>query len=106
MDTPQDQIVEFIMVGQRQATGYKLWDIAPAPTDLSRRRVVVEELDVEAADALGEVDIIKGATPRQAVDAFLADLRWMSGNQDYALTADSNTSCLEEDGGRPADRSA
>jgi hypothetical protein len=88
------QSQEFILVGRRGATSYTLWDIAPAPADLSRRRRVVEELDVEAADALGEVDIIPGATAARALDIFLDGLRAASGNPDYALAPGSNTSGL------------
>ncbi|MFF3654921.1 magnesium chelatase domain-containing protein [Streptomyces olivochromogenes] len=88
------QIPEFIIVGRRDAASYTLWDIAPAPFDLSRRQRVVEELDVEAADAFGQVDIIQGATAAQALDAFLDGLRWASGNPDYALAPSSDTSNL------------
>ncbi|PWI15989.1 hypothetical protein DI272_18830 [Streptomyces sp. Act143] len=85
---------EFIIVGRVDAASYTLWDIAPAPVDLTRRQVVVEELDVEAADALGEVNIIKGATAAEALDSFLEGLRQASGNPEYALAPNSNTSNL------------
>jgi hypothetical protein len=88
------QTPEFIIVGRRDAASYTLWDIAPAPFDLSRRQKVVEELEVEAADALGEVDIIQGATAAKALDGFLDGLRWASGNLDYALAPNSDTSNL------------
>lgn len=85
---------EFIIVGRRGAASYTLWDVAPAPFDLTHRRKVVEELDVEAADALGEVDIIKGTTAAEALDSFLDGLRQASGNPDYALAPNSDTSNL------------
>jgi hypothetical protein len=88
------QTPEFIIVGRRDAASYTLWDIAPAPFDLSRRQEVVEELDVEAADAFGEVDIVQGATAAEALDGFLDGLRQASGNPEYALAPDSNTSNL------------
>jgi hypothetical protein len=88
------QTPEFIIVGRRDAASYTLWDIAPAPADLTRRRKVVEELDVEAGDAFGQVDIIQGATAAEALDTFIDRLRWVSGNPDYALAPNSNTSNL------------
>ncbi|MFJ3249102.1 magnesium chelatase domain-containing protein [Streptomyces sp. NPDC086782] len=88
------QTPEFIIVGRRDAASYTLWDIAPAPAGLSRRQRVVEELDVEAGDALGQVDIIQGATAAEALDGFLDGLRWASGNPEYALAPNSNTSNL------------
>ncbi|MFJ1607020.1 hypothetical protein ACIOHS_27155 [Streptomyces sp. NPDC088253] len=96
---------DFIMVGQCQGGGYTLWDIAPAPVDLSRRQVVVEELDVEAADAFGTVNIVSGTTAREAVNSFLMGMRQQSGLDDYDLTADSRTENLEalEKTERPAD---
>ncbi|MCX4609428.1 magnesium chelatase domain-containing protein [Streptomyces mirabilis] len=87
-------IPEFIIVGRQDAASYTLWDIAPAPADLTRRRRAVEELEVEAGDALGQVDIIKGATAAEALDSFLDGLRWASGNPEYALAPNSNTSNL------------
>ncbi|MCX4458593.1 hypothetical protein OOK58_42550 [Streptomyces sp. NBC_01728] len=85
---------EFIIVGRQDAASYTLWDIAPAPADLTRRQKVVEELEVEAGDALGQVDIIKGATAAEALDSFLDGLRWASGNPEYALAPNSDTSNL------------
>ncbi|MEU5497948.1 magnesium chelatase domain-containing protein [Streptomyces griseofuscus] len=85
---------EFIIVGRRDAASYTLWDIAPAPADLIRRRRAVEELDVEAGDALGQVDIIQGATGAEALDSFIDGLRRASGNPDYALAPTSNLSNL------------
>ncbi|MEU0060938.1 hypothetical protein ABZ035_31820, partial [Streptomyces sp. NPDC006334] len=90
---------EFIIVGQCQGTGYTLWDIAPAPIDLSRRNAVIEELGVDAADAFGAVNTVWAATPREAIDNFLADMREQSGFKDYGLTADSRTDCLDEPAG-------
>ncbi|MEU1852901.1 magnesium chelatase domain-containing protein [Streptomyces sp. NPDC019990] len=80
----------YFIAGQCQGTGYTLWDIAPAPIDLTRRAVMLEELEVEAADALGTVNVITGPTARAALDGYLADIRQYSGQDDYALTADSN----------------
>ncbi|WP_030236817.1 hypothetical protein [Streptomyces sp. NRRL S-350] len=64
---------EFVIVG-RDGAGYTLWDAAPAPTDPVRRARVLEELGVEAMDALGRVDTARGATAREAVDRLLARL--------------------------------
>ncbi|MEU7323390.1 hypothetical protein ABZ682_22985 [Streptomyces griseoviridis] len=87
---------DFIMVGQCQGSGYTLWDIAPAPVDLTRRQMVVEELDDEAADADGSTEIVTGATAREAVNSFLMDQRQQSGLHDYDLTADSQTDRIAE----------
>ncbi|MYR63208.1 hypothetical protein GTY54_45750 [Streptomyces sp. SID625] len=91
MTATQTQTPEFIIVGRRETASYTLWDIAPAPADLTRRQRVVEHLDVEAADALREVDIIQGATAAEALDSFIDGLRRASGNPDYALAPNSNT---------------
>ncbi|MFJ5037963.1 hypothetical protein [Streptomyces parvulus] len=86
---------EFIIVGQCQGTGYTLWDIAPAPVNPTGRETVLEELGVDAMDALGSVNTAYGATAREALDNFLADMRKQSGLDDYALTADSQTDGLD-----------
>ncbi|MEW2568347.1 magnesium chelatase domain-containing protein [Streptomyces sp. NPDC047070] len=88
-------LTEFIIVGQCQGTGYTLWDIAPAPVDPTRRAVALEELGVDAMDAFGSVETVHGATPREAVANFLAQMREQSGLDDYDLTADSRTDTLE-----------
>ncbi|MFF5968238.1 magnesium chelatase domain-containing protein [Streptomyces collinus] len=87
---------EFIIVGQCQGTGYTLWDIAPAPTDPARRAAVLEEIGVDAADALGSMNTEHGATAREALANFLADMRRQSGLDDYDLTADSRTERIDE----------
>ncbi|MFF6801107.1 magnesium chelatase domain-containing protein [Streptomyces sp. NPDC012616] len=91
MTATTTQASEFIIVGQCQGVGFTLWDIAPAPTDPFRRATVIEELGVDAADAFGSVNTAWGATARDAVDNFVADLREQSGLDDYSLTADSRT---------------
>ncbi|MGY3199740.1 magnesium chelatase domain-containing protein [Streptomyces sp. TE5632] len=88
------QARDFIIIGRLDAASYTLWDIAPAPTDLSRRQRVVEELGVETGDAFGQVDIVQGATATEALDSFLGGLRWASGNPDFALAPNSNTDGL------------
>ncbi|MFJ6561930.1 hypothetical protein ACIQMV_19130 [Streptomyces sp. NPDC091412] len=90
------KVCEFIIVGQCQGTGYTLWDIAPAPTNPARRAAVLEEIGVDAADAFGSVSTERGATPREALDKFLADMREQSGLDEYGLTADSQTGSLDE----------
>ncbi|MFC7791388.1 hypothetical protein [Streptomyces cinereoruber] len=85
---------EFIIVGQDQGTGYTLWDVAPAPTDPTRRATVLEELGVEAADAFGSVTLEWAATAHAAVNQLLTALRDSSGVDDYALTPDSRTENL------------
>lgn len=94
MSTTETSTREFILVGQCQGTGYTLWDIAPAPTDASRRATVLEELGVDAMDAFGSVNTAHGATAREALDSFLAEMREQSGLDDYGLTADSKTDNL------------
>ncbi|MFB0617250.1 hypothetical protein [Streptomyces sp. AGS-58] len=90
---------EFIIAGQDRGTGFTLWGIVPAPTDPARRAAVLEELGVDAADAFGSVNTEYGATPREALGRFLADMRKQSGLDDYGLTADSRTDCLDEPAG-------
>ncbi|MDQ0762016.1 hypothetical protein [Streptomyces canus] len=90
---------EFIIVGQERGAGYALWDIAPAPTDPAKRSAVLEELGVDAADAFGDVNTEWGATPREALDNFLAIMREQSGLDDYGLTPDSRTEKLDEQEG-------
>lgn len=85
---------EFIIVGQDQGTGYTLWDVAPAPTDPARRAAVLEELGVDAMDALGQVSTEWATTPRQAVARLLETLREQTGLDDYGLTPDSRTENL------------
>ncbi|MGW2951534.1 magnesium chelatase domain-containing protein [Streptomyces eurythermus] len=87
---------EFIIVGQCQGTGFTLWDIAPAPTDPARRAAVLEEIGVDAADALGDVNTERGATAREAVDNFLARMRRQSGLDDYGLTPGSRMDRIDE----------
>ncbi|MGA5497727.1 hypothetical protein ACPCSP_25525 [Streptomyces cinereoruber] len=93
---------EFIIVGQDQGTGYTLWDIAPAPTDPTRRSVVLEELGVEAMDAFGSVTLEWATTPRAAVNQLLTARRDSSGLDDYGLTPDSRTENLGAEEPLPA----
>ena len=94
--TPTPEVREFIIVGQCQGTGYQLWDIEPAPTNPARRAAVLEEIGVDAADAFGSVNTEHGATAREAVEAFLADMRKQSGLDDYGLAEGSQTDKLDE----------
>ncbi|MEU0181439.1 magnesium chelatase domain-containing protein [Streptomyces sp. NPDC006207] len=85
---------EYIIAGVNRGTGYTLWDIAPAPTDPDKRTRILEELGVDAADALGAIETVWAATAREAVTTLLAELGQRSGLADYGLTDDSNTDCL------------
>ncbi|MFC8887091.1 hypothetical protein ACFT54_10075 [Streptomyces cinereoruber] len=85
---------EFIIVGQNRGNGYTLWDVAPAPTDPTRRATVLEELGIEAMDALGSVELEWATTARAAVNQLLTTLRDASGLDEYALTPDSRTENL------------
>ncbi|WP_019548608.1 magnesium chelatase domain-containing protein [Streptomyces sulphureus] len=77
---------EFIIVGQDQGTSYTLWDVAPAPTNDTKRAIALEEIGVEAMDALGEVTTVWATDARAAVDQLVADLREQSGLDDYTLS--------------------
>ncbi|MEU8870459.1 magnesium chelatase domain-containing protein [Streptomyces javensis] len=81
---------EYIIVGQGRGVSYTLWDVAPAPTDATKRAIALEEIGVEAMDALGEVATVWAASAREAVDQHVADLRERSGIDDYGLSTDSN----------------
>lgn len=81
--------IEFIIAGSDTGTGYTLWDVAPAPTDPTRRAIVLEELDVDAFDAFGTVTTEWATSPRQAVNKLLGQLREQSGLDDYWLNPDS-----------------
>ncbi|MFI9026324.1 magnesium chelatase domain-containing protein [Streptomyces sp. NPDC053560] len=80
---------EFIIVGQGQGTSYTLWGVAPAPADPEKRAVALEEIAVDAMDALGEVTTVFAATGREAVDKHVANMRELSGLADYGLSPDS-----------------
>jgi hypothetical protein len=86
--------IEFVIVGQDQGANFQLWDVAPAPTDPARRAALMEELGVEAMDALGDLTTEWADSPRAAVEKLLAGMRERSGFDDYGLTADSETDCL------------
>ncbi|MEU7093004.1 hypothetical protein [Kitasatospora aureofaciens] len=77
---------EFVIVGRDSAAGYTLWDAAAAPTDPDQRARVLEELGVDAMDALGRVDTARGATAREAVDRLL-DRLGLTLADDSDLTA-------------------
>ncbi|WP_228994690.1 magnesium chelatase domain-containing protein [Streptomyces sp. DH8] len=92
---------EFIIVGQLDTGSYRLWDVAPAPTDPAKRATVLEEITVDAMDAFGSVHTEYATTAREAVDQLLAHLRARYGD-DFALAADSNLDAYNEDA-PPAD---
>ncbi|KPI33289.1 hypothetical protein OV450_1377 [Actinobacteria bacterium OV450] len=76
---------EFIIVGQDQGDSYLLWDVAPAPTNPTKRAIVLEELGVDAMDALGSVHTEYAASPRAAVDQLIDRRRETTGIDSYAL---------------------
>lgn len=80
---------EFIIVGQDQGNSYTLWDVAPAPTDDTKRAIALEEIGVEAMDTFGEVTTVWATDARAAVDQLLTDLRDQSGINDYTLSPNS-----------------
>jgi hypothetical protein len=86
--------IEFVIVGQDQGTGFRLWDVVPAPTDPDRRAALLEEWSVDAMDALGDLTTEWADSPRAAVEQLLVEMRERSGFDDYDLTADSQTECL------------
>ncbi|WTW95418.1 hypothetical protein OG216_19445 [Streptomycetaceae bacterium NBC_01309] len=86
---------EFIIVGREDQAGFTLWDIAPAPTDPTKRSIALEELGVEAMDSLGWVTTKTGRTAREALNKLLAELGRSYRRADYGLTADSRTENLD-----------
>ncbi|MFF4292113.1 magnesium chelatase domain-containing protein [Streptomyces vinaceus] len=81
---------EFIIVGQDQGADYILWDVALAPVDPTKRAIVLEELGVDAMDALGQVHTEYATSPRAAVDQLLAQRREQTGLDSYGLNPQSN----------------
>jgi hypothetical protein len=90
---------EFIIVGQDAGTGFTLWDVAAAPTDPTQRATVLEEIGVDAMDALGSVHLEHATSARAAVDQLVNELRKQSGIGSYGLSPDSQLENYE--GGDP-----
>ncbi|MFJ7586978.1 magnesium chelatase domain-containing protein [Streptomyces sp. NPDC097617] len=88
---------EFIIVGQDTGVSYTLWDVAPAPTDTTKRAIVLEELNIDAYDAFGSVHLEHAASARAAVDHLLAALKERSGLDSYALSPDSKLDNYQAD---------
>lgn len=86
---PTTETREFIIVGQERGTSYCLWDVAPAPTDPTKRAMVLEEVGVDAMDAMGSVHTEHATSARAAVDQLITDLREQSGIGSYGLADDS-----------------
>ncbi|WNI20392.1 magnesium chelatase domain-containing protein [Actinacidiphila sp. ITFR-21] len=80
---------EFIIVGQDRGTSYCLWDVAPAPTDDTKRAIALEEIGIDAFDAFGSVHTEHATSARAAVDQLVNDLREQSGIGSYGLADDS-----------------
>ncbi|MFG3399030.1 magnesium chelatase domain-containing protein [Streptomyces parvus] len=76
---------EFIVAGKDTWGAFTLWDVCPAPTDPTRRAIVLEEAGVEAFDAFGELFTPSGATAQEALHAILRELRERAGLDHYAL---------------------
>ncbi|MFD4315014.1 magnesium chelatase domain-containing protein [Streptomyces sp. NPDC058548] len=74
---------EFIIVGQERGASYCLWDVAPAPTHPTKRAIVLEEIGVDAMDAMGSVHTEYATSARAAVDQLLVSLREQSGISSY-----------------------
>ncbi|THA54250.1 magnesium chelatase domain-containing protein [Streptomyces sp. A1136] len=80
---------EFIIVGQERGASYQLWDVAPAPTDPTKRAIALEEIGIDAYDAFGSVHTEHAASAREAVDRLVNELREQSGIGSYGLAEDS-----------------
>ncbi|GAA2948367.1 magnesium chelatase domain-containing protein [Kitasatospora cinereorecta] len=88
---------EFIIVGQERGASYCLWDVAPAPTDPTKRAIALEEIGVDAMDAMGSVHTEHATSAREAVDRLVNELREQSGIGSYDLDADSQLDNYEAD---------
>ncbi|WP_326814014.1 magnesium chelatase domain-containing protein [Streptomyces sp. NBC_01763] len=88
---------EFIIVGQDQGSSYLLWDVAPAPTDATKRAMALEEIEIDAHDAFGSVHLEHATSARAAVDQLLSALREQSGLDDYPLSPASQLESYQAD---------
>ncbi|MFE0765383.1 magnesium chelatase domain-containing protein [Streptomyces smyrnaeus] len=88
-NTETTETREFIIVGQDQGTSFTLWDVAPAPTNAAKRLTALEEIDVDAVDAFGQVHTEWATSARAAVDQLLTKMRDLTGIDDYGLSPDS-----------------
>ncbi|MFI5629198.1 magnesium chelatase domain-containing protein [Streptomyces sp. NPDC051664] len=88
---------EFIIVGQDQGASYTLWDVAPAPTDATKRATALEEIEIDAFDAFGSVHTEHATSARAAVDQLLAELLRRSGLDEYPLSPDSRLEAYQAD---------
>ncbi|MFJ6014484.1 magnesium chelatase domain-containing protein [Streptomyces sp. NPDC092952] len=95
MSTNTTENHEFIIVGQDRGASYCLWDVAPAPTDPTKRAIVLEEIGVDAMDAMGSVHTEYATSAREAVDRLVNELREQSGIGSYGLAADSQLGSLQ-----------
>ncbi|MGY5035151.1 magnesium chelatase domain-containing protein [Streptomyces sp. 900116325] len=88
---------EFIIVGQDQGSSYLLWDVAPSPTDATKRAMALEEIEIDAHDAFGSVHLEHATSARAAVDQLLSTLREQSGLDDYPLSPASQLESYQAD---------
>ncbi|GGW17357.1 hypothetical protein GCM10010264_72520 [Streptomyces globisporus] len=77
---------EFIVAGQDTGSSFNLWDIYPAPTDPTRRAIMLEEAGIDAFDAFGELFTTYAATAQEAVHEVLRERRERAGLDHYALS--------------------
>ncbi|MDH6189149.1 hypothetical protein M2168_002181 [Streptomyces sp. CZ24] len=102
MSTNTIETREFIIVGQERGASYCLWDVAPAPTDPTKRATVLEEIGVDVMDAMGSVHTEHATSAREAVDRLVNELREQAGIGSYGLDADSQLDNYEADAPAPA----
>ncbi|MGW6457472.1 magnesium chelatase domain-containing protein [Streptomyces sp. NPDC055078] len=88
---------EFIIVGQDTGVSFTLWDVAPAPTDATKRANALEEIGMDVFDAFGDCSTVFATSARAAVDQHVKELAERSGLDDYALSPDSQMESYEAD---------
>ncbi|MFD5788598.1 magnesium chelatase domain-containing protein [Streptomyces sp. NPDC127037] len=88
---------EFVIVGKDTGTGFILWDVAPTPTDPTKRAIALEEIGVDIADALGDAALVTATSARAAVDQHLRTLADSYGRSTYDLHPDSQLDSYEAD---------
>ncbi|MBA0053450.1 hypothetical protein E0L36_22000 [Streptomyces sp. AJS327] len=79
------EIREFILIGQDKGADYELWDIAPAPTDPVNRAIRLEEIGVDAMDALGGVTTVWATDEDAAIEKFRREQAEISGLDDFRV---------------------
>ncbi|MEU6628431.1 magnesium chelatase domain-containing protein [Streptomyces parvus] len=94
---------EFVIVGQIRTGSYCLMDVAPTPTDTTARAIALEEIGVDAMDALATVHTETGTTAREAVDKLVARLGARFGDSDFTLSGDSQLGAYNADAPAPAE---